>query len=175
VNRYNGAGWAVIAAPTQGHRAGMTLPFRRAVLPDGQQALGASLIICGKKIGYAAIRGKEIDHRPHIAGYCRILPRNGTWGKKNESKVQCPKSKATRGRRLIGKNCRSYRFVPAGTAWYRLVPDKFFSPRKKPGENHRLGLWLSFAGTPRVGVGRCFHTGNVPLRAALELAEGLGS
>jgi hypothetical protein len=26
---------------------------------------------------------------------------------------------------------RSYRFEPAGTAWYRLVPDKIFSPHKE--------------------------------------------
>jgi hypothetical protein len=26
------------------------------------------------------------------------------------------------------RSIRSYRFVPAGTAWYRLGPDKFFSP-----------------------------------------------
>jgi hypothetical protein len=30
--------------------------------------------------------------------------------------------------------CRSYRFVPPGTAWYRLVPDKFFSPLDKRRE-----------------------------------------
>ena len=32
----------------------------------------------------------------------------------------------------------SYRFVPAGTAWYRLVPDKFFSPDLPVGHYSRL-------------------------------------
>ncbi len=37
---------------------------------------------------------------------------------------------------------RSYRFVPAGTAWYRLVPLKFFSPRE---------------GGVKIGAGNCGH------------------
>src|ERR1700722_16786021 len=64
-----------------------------------------------------------MGHRPRIAGYCRVLPRSGTVGKKRESKVQSPKSKAMRGCRLVGKNCRSYRLGPHKSAWNRL---KFF-------------------------------------------------
>jgi hypothetical protein len=37
---------------------------------------------------------------------------------------------------LVLNSCRAYRFVPPGTGWYRLVPDKFFSPRKKAGEKN---------------------------------------
>jgi hypothetical protein len=36
--------------------------------------------------------------------------------------------------REVGKNCRSDRFVPAGTAWYRLGPDIIFFPRSFWGE-----------------------------------------
>jgi hypothetical protein len=42
-------------------------------LPLGKPAC---LILRGKKIEYAAIRGKEIGHRrilPGIAGYCRVV------------------------------------------------------------------------------------------------------
>jgi hypothetical protein len=43
-----------------------------------------------------------------------------------------------------GKNCRAYRIVPAGTAWYRLVPDKFFSAQKV---GWSVGFWFFRTGT----------------------------
>lgn len=45
----------------------------------------------------------------------------------------------------------TYRFVPAGTAWYRLGPDKFFSPRKNGEKNQDPRLWWELAGTQSVG------------------------
>jgi hypothetical protein len=66
------------------------------------------------------------------------------------------RSKDGKGRSIVtswptikmGKNCRAYRFVPAGTAWYRLVPDKFFSPHENGEENLPRGLGpASEAGT----------------------------
>jgi hypothetical protein len=46
--------------------------------------------------------------------------------------------------------------VPAGTAWYRLVPDKIFSPRINGKENWSGELWSGFADRNRLGS---FRTG----------------
>jgi hypothetical protein len=59
--------------------------------------------------------------------------------------------------------------VPLRTAWDRLGPDKFFSPRENGGKNCRSGLWWSFAETQSVGVCRF-----VPLCAASQKPRALG-
>jgi hypothetical protein len=61
----------------------------------------------------------------------------------------------------------SVRFGPPWSAWDRLGPDKFFSPRENLVKKWFGGLCLSFAPTPPVGVCRY-----VPLNAAWKKAWG---
>ncbi len=64
------------------------------------------------------------------AGRDPELPRMGTWGIAGRaSSLTTTYRSGARG----GNRCRVYRFVPPGTAWDRLGPDKFFSPRRKGG------------------------------------------
>jgi hypothetical protein len=58
---------------------------RGTVLPDGQQGdfMRQEKRIRGntRTLRRSRMRdGKELDLHPRIAGYCRILPRSGTWG-----------------------------------------------------------------------------------------------
>jgi hypothetical protein len=63
----------------------------------------------------------------------------------------------------------SYRFVPGGTAWYRLVPDKFFSPHTKTGEKDaRPHPTSGFPSPPRVSC-PIWDAGLVPI---LRTGEG---
>ncbi len=63
-----------------------------------------------------------MGERPLIAAYCRVMGpveiRSAEFGVRNGKRG----SKSKVGRR------ESYRFVPAGSAWDRLGPDKIFSP-----------------------------------------------
>jgi hypothetical protein len=43
-------------------------------------------------------------------------------------------------------------YGPPGTAWDRLGPDIFFSPRKNGEENLFVGLWFWFTKAQPVGV-----------------------
>jgi hypothetical protein len=56
--------------------------------------------------------------RPRIAGYCRVAGP----GEKEGVQSPMPKVQSDEGPSVGRQKCRSYRFVPASTAWYRLVP-----------------------------------------------------
>jgi hypothetical protein len=71
------------------------------------------------------------------------------WEKKGSPK---PKIRGEHGGSLGERALPSYRFVPAGTAWYRLVPDKIFTPGENAAKNWFGGLWYSSSGTQSVGV-----------------------
>ena len=58
----------------------------------------------------------------------KIGPRREASGPRSEKTR--PKAKAAAGRRGPPKS----EVVPLRTGWYRLVPDKFFSPRESAGE-----------------------------------------
>jgi hypothetical protein len=105
---------------------------------------GAGLILRGKRIGlrgnrrnvrrqYAARKWGIVRVLPGIAGYCRVV---GMWEKKGSPrpKVQSPKFGEEHGGSLGERALPSYRVVPAGTAWDRLGPDKFFS-QAEPAPN----------------------------------------
>ena len=101
--------------------------------------------LCGNKRTlkwqYAARNWASVRILPGIVGYCRIV-----------GPCEFGMRRAECGVRVVGKICRAYRFGPAGTAWYRLGPDKFFSRREIAGEKVIAGLWWDLAATQSVGV-----------------------
>jgi hypothetical protein len=92
------------------------------------------VILRGKKIGYAAIRGKELDLRPRIAGYCRVLPRSGTEGNSERGNRSAERRVGARGLQLQRGRTASVRISPPGTAWDRI---NFFL---RPKMGREIGL-----------------------------------
>ncbi len=99
---------------------------------------------------YAARNWPSVRLLPDIAAYCRVMGpveiRNAEFGVRN------------------GADRSAY--GPPGTAWYRLGPDKIFSPGEKGAKSRSAGLWLRQLRTQPVGVGRLG-----PLGAASPSAE----
>ena len=93
----------------------------------GRVATPGYVILCGKRFGirgnmrtvkrqYAARKMSSVRVLPGIAGYCRVM---------GFSEFQMQNSKG----KIDGEWGGAVRFGPAGTAWDRLGPDIFFSPR----------------------------------------------
>jgi hypothetical protein len=77
--------------------------------------------------GETVVWNRRLKQQQYESDECIRLP--GGWALPIVDDRE-PTGRATKSAALCRaqprQNCRAYRFVPAGTAWYRLVPDKIF-------------------------------------------------
>jgi hypothetical protein len=151
---------------------------------------------------YAARKWASVRVLPGIAGYCRVVgPGKKVDGRelmvesqnharphpsllpqeKEPPAVACRTGSESRACFCTGKDSAgmSYRFVPAGTAWYRLVPDKIFSPDKKGrercfGSGHRSLSTSSGRGANVPAFGRHPEGRDFHVFVPISQSEGFG-
>jgi hypothetical protein len=100
---------------------------------------------------YAARKLASVRLLPGIAGYCRVVGPCEFGRRSAECGVRAGEACSHRTGRTGYPDIPVGAYGPHKSAWDRLGPLKFFSPRKSGEENRCEGLWSGFAGTQSVG------------------------